>query len=90
MKARTVVALTLMGIVLSGCAKSRVFEGVEYKPYGVVNEQAVKNEKVCYVVSAGSVIVGVIFVESVIAPMYVFGWDLMEPIRLKRIPEDKC
>jgi hypothetical protein len=75
----------LLGIVLvlSGCADSAQFNNVEYETFGIANADAVRDPGVIYQVSFGSVIVAIIFCESIIVPIYIVGWDLYEPVRLK-------
>ena len=66
--------------LLSGCAASHTINGKTYKPYGIVNEQVVKSPDVTYQASPGSIIVGIICIETVVVPVYVVGWDLYEPV----------
>lgn len=65
--------------LLGGCADSRVFDKVKYNTYGIFNADDVKNPNVHYEVSIESIIVAIIFSETIIVPVYIFGWDIMEP-----------
>ena len=89
------LVVTLLGIftilsVLSAVALAtmtadeKTIAGVTYQPYGLFNDDAVKDPKVQYEVSLGSVIVACIFSETLVVPVYIVGWDLYEPVRLKR------
>lgn len=78
---KKVMALMLMCLFLVSCASPQVINGKRYEPYepyGLFNEDDVKKDNIKYEVSMGSVIVGVIFSETLIVPLYVFGWDLFE------------
>jgi hypothetical protein len=78
---RLLIALTAVAAVaLSGCAGPLKTATKEYKPYGVANVEAVKDPAVKYQLSAGSIIVAIIFSETLVVPVYIVGWDLYEPI----------
>jgi len=72
------IAASALVLALSGCAEDRTICGTKYQAYGLFNPEK-KNPKVDYEVSIGSIVVGAIFIESIIVPIYVFGWDLFEP-----------
>jgi hypothetical protein len=87
-----IIAAASLALVLSGCAGPESICGTKYEPYGLFTlDQA--NPKVHYSVSVGSIAVGVIFFETIIAPVYVFGWDLFQADGVKTAPgvlTDKC
>jgi hypothetical protein len=88
MKTKTIITALLLGVtLLSGCAGSREINGKTYEPYGLFNEETVKDDNVTYQVSAGSVIVSIVFCESIVVPVYVVGWDLYEPVKMKNPPK---
>lgn len=76
------VALAVAAFGLSGCGDETI-NGTKYKSYGIFNEEVVKDPKILYEVSAASVIVAIIFCETIVVPVYVVGWDLYEPVRVK-------
>jgi hypothetical protein len=80
-----IVAMAMVASVigLSGCANDTTLNGKTYEPFGVVNDAERRDPNVVYEISAGSVIVAVIFCETVIIPIYVVGWDLYEPVRTR-------
>ena len=61
--------------------------GVTYHAYGLVNQDDVKNPKIRYEVSAMHVVVGILYCETVIVPVYIVGWDLWEPVGVKTTQE---
>lgn len=74
--------LTLTSLLFVSCADDKTIGNVTYKPYGLANEETVKDVNVKYQLSAGSVICAIIFSETIIVPVYVIGWDLYEPVKL--------
>ena len=81
---KKVIATVLVAsmLMLSGCANSKTIateEGTyEYQPYGVFDTEK-RNDNIEYDVSIGNVILGIILVETIIAPVVIFGWYLHEP-----------
>lgn len=67
-------------VLLSSCADSKVIDGVKYRPYGLLNEDICKNDSIRYQISPWAVCSGIVFCEMIIPPIYVFGYNLYEPI----------
>jgi hypothetical protein len=84
---KKVLCLLLFGsmivFLLSGCGSSKVIDGKEYTTYGLLNEPSMKNDKIEYRTIVGNVILGVILCETIIVPIYFFGFDMYEPIGKK-------
>ena len=72
-------------IFLFGCAEEKTINGTTYDTYGFFNQDSKKNPDIQYEVSLGNVFWGVILVETVIAPIYFFGYDLFEPVGPKNV-----
>lgn len=70
-------------LLFASCAEEKIIEGKKYEPYGLFNEDVMKNDSIVYELSAGSVIAIIIFCETIIVPVYTIGWDLYEPVRKK-------
>lgn len=87
---KTIVTLLAASLLLSACGSPQTFEGKEYPTYGLFNEGSVKSDKVCYALSIGNVVWSILLIEGVIFPVYFIGWSIMNPVRLKRSPDDKC
>jgi hypothetical protein len=77
------LALMAATLSLSACTQPLVTPQKTYPAYGLFNADSNYSEKVCYEASTGSVVLGVILIETVIAPVYFFGFDLYQPVRLK-------
>lgn len=78
------IQLIIMAVVLlTSCAEKKEIKGITYQPYGLLNEQSIKVDSVCYQMNIGSAAWGALLIETVIVPIYAFGYDLYEPISLK-------
>jgi hypothetical protein len=74
----------MMALALAGCSSSFHSNGKTYEPYGLVNQNTQKSDKACYEISFADVAMGVIFIESIIVPIYIVGWDMYEPVKEKK------
>lgn len=70
-------------LALTACSSNLTVNGKTYPTYGLANEDTNKSEDVCYDTSIGNIIVGIILIETVFAPIYVIGWDLFYPTKMK-------
>ena len=73
--------------MLSGCGSSKVIDGVEYETYGLINKDEIKDPKIKYKVIIGNVVWGTILCETIVAPVYFFGFSIYEPI--EKISDNK-
>ena len=83
---RRAIALSLIiatALISTGCAKSTYLNQVEYQPYGLLNESTRKNPKVQYEVPVSNLIIGIVLMETVIVPIYIIGYDLYAPVKLR-------
>ena len=70
-------------LLLTACAEDKTINGVTYEPFGLVTESDKRNPEVEYKVDWPNVVCAVIFFETIIVPIYVFGWALQEPRGMK-------
>lgn len=77
---RAMVFLVVASLLLTGCDRSLQIDGKKYGSYGLLNEQSMRSPKLCYQISWGNVILGFIFIETLLVPFYIFGFILYEPI----------
>jgi hypothetical protein len=75
------LALAIAAALLSGCGNDKTIDGKYYDVYGLANEEANKDPNIVYEMSPVSVIVAIIFIETIFVPVYVIGWDLYQPVR---------
>lgn len=80
---KKLIILALLALTLVSCAEKQTIEGKTYGPYGLVSKDDDKDPAIRYEVSMGSIVVAVIFCATIVAPIYIFGWDLYEPISKK-------
>lgn len=82
---KKLISILIISLLLFvSCAEEKTIEGKVYKPYGLFNEDVVKNDSIVYELSAGSVITSIIFFETIVVPVYTVGWDLYEPVSKKQ------
>lgn len=86
---RNLLFLFLLSFLLFSCAEPKTFtisknEEIVAKPFGWANENSQKIDTVVYEINAGNAILSVLFSETIIVPLYLTGWEIYEPIRLKK------
>ena len=59
--------------------------GVTYDSYGMLNQDDKKNPDIQYEIVWGNVIWAALLVETVIFPIYFFGFSIMQPIGKKPV-----
>ena len=80
MKKLTFILLLLTITILTSCANSKTINGIEYRPYGIFNEQH-KNPDIYYEISGHAALSGILFVELALIPtIYTYGYNLWEPV----------
>jgi predicted small secreted protein len=87
-KIMLVAALAASMLTLSGCGNDKTINGTHYDTFGIANESSHRDPKILYEISFGSVLCALFFVETVIVPLYVIGWDLWQPVKVVQ-PEQK-
>ena len=68
---------------LVSCGKPKTINGVTYDTCGLLNSDEKKNPNIEYEVCWGNVIWGCILIETLVAPIYFFGFALFNPVRVK-------
>lgn len=81
MKSHLSILSCIAALVLAGCADSKVICGQEIDPAGLIRKE---NQHVKYELSVGNLIWGVALMDTIAMPVYVFGWAINEPMRLKK------
>jgi hypothetical protein len=78
-KTITTAILFILLFSLSACANEKQIDGITYGTFGIfnLNEQ---NPKIRYKLVAGNCIWGALLSETIIAPIYFFGFSIYEPI----------
>jgi len=76
------VAICLL-ISICGCGNSKKINGTIFDTYGFLNESEKKNPAIEYELIIGNVVWGILLCESLVFPIYFFGFSLYEPVALK-------
>ena len=82
---KKLIILIMSALMMCSCAESKKFrkqDGTvfEAEPYGWANYQTRKIDGVKYEINAPNLVLSTIFVETVIAPMLITGYDFFEPV----------
>lgn len=83
-----VIALLLIFLFsTTGCtAPTKTINGVEYKDYGLFNQAQEYSPTVRYEPNWWNIVLGVVFCELIVPPLYVLGWHFMEPVAVREVP----
>ena len=79
---KIIVAVMLAAFLAStavGCGSDKTIGGKTYTTYGLFNTGENKNPKIRYEPIWGNIFWGIILFETIIAPIYFFGFSLNEP-----------
>jgi len=79
-----VLMMVMVMVMVTACSSSKVIDGKEYKPYGLIDKDDVKDPDIEYELVVGNLVWGCFLVETIIAPVYFFGFDLWEPVGKKK------
>ncbi len=82
------VTLALSMTMLAGCASDKTINSVHCETYGLFNRDEVRRDDVEYKLVVGNVVWGVLLFQTVIAPVYFFGFSLYEPVGAIRADAD--
>ena len=75
-----VILFLFSTLIATGCSDSKVLNGKLVETYGLINQGYTKVDNVQYRLCVGNFIWGIILVETIIAPIYFFGFDIYEPV----------
>jgi len=80
----------LLALTLSACGEPLQVGDKTYPTYGFLNASTHKSSEVCYEPNMDNVVWAVALAHTIVAPVYFFGWDIMEPVRVKPAHCDDC
>lgn len=75
-----VLVLLLCLSFLSGCADTKVIDNVEYDTYGLFSKDEKMNLNIQYELVWGNIIWGAVLCETIVAPIYFWGFSCWEPV----------
>jgi hypothetical protein len=79
----SLMLVVMLSFVLFNCGSDKTINGKSYTTYGLINQDDVKNPEIKYRLVPGNLIWGIILIETIIAPVYFFGYSLWEPVSIK-------
>ena len=83
---KTMLVLVVVMFFFS-CADSKTFtidgKEVEVQPYGWVDYQEMKNDKIIYKACIGNAVWSVVTIQSIFIPIILTGYYLFEPVKIK-------
>jgi len=79
--------ILIVTLLLVGCGQSKVIDGKEYKTVGLIDMNSTSpnvdndfDKEIAYEVCWGNVIWAVLLIETVVAPVYFFGFSMYNPV----------
>jgi hypothetical protein len=63
------------------CGDAKVINGKQVETYGLFNKEENREKCIEYEFITGNAVLGVIFFETIVAPIYFYGFSLYEPKR---------
>ena len=80
---KTIIILVCVFFLLFtiACGNNKIINGKEYETYGLINKDEVRNPNIKYKPIWGNIIWGCVLAETIIAPIYFFGFSMFEPIK---------
>ena len=81
---KKIILLIFAISLIAGCGVEKEYRGRTVKTVGVFNIlNDEKNICIKYNVSIGNVLLGAVLIETIIAPIYFFGFDMFNPSAIK-------
>ena len=81
---KKLISILLIAVVfIVGCADTKVIKGVEYDTFGLITQSDKRNPDIQYELVWGNIIWGILLIETIIAPIYFWGFSIWEPVGVK-------
>lgn len=82
-----VISIIAVALIIVGCGQPKMIDGVEYKTVGLAEMYGPNKivgsdyrENIQYEVCWGNVILGAVLCETIIAPIYFYGFSMYNPV----------
>lgn len=72
---KKLVLMTLLTTLISSCGNSMNIDGKEYECYGFFDKDEVKQEHINYKFVKVNLVPGILFSETIVAPLLIFGFQ---------------
>jgi len=80
---KILVIVSVVLLLFCSCASNLKSDGVVYESYGLLNKEENRNSGIQYRLCTGNLILAIIFCETIVMPIYFFGFSLYEPVGKK-------
>jgi hypothetical protein len=74
------ITLVIAISICTACSSNMIIDGKKYEPYGLINEKDVRSNDIKYEPCWGNIIWGSILIETIVGPIYFFGFDMFQPV----------
>lgn len=84
---KLISVILIVSLFFIGCGVSKNIDGVERKPIGLISsvcKSGTFSDKVEYEPCWGNIIWGALLFETIIAPIYFYGFSCMNPVDVKK------
>ena len=78
-----ICTLVLLAVLMTGCGSPKVINLKYYKTCGLLNSDSCKDPNIIYEPSWGNIFWSVMLIETIVAPIYFFGYSMFNPISHK-------
>jgi hypothetical protein len=93
MKLKIIAILLTLSLLIVSCGGDMIIDGKKVETYGLLSVDptvsSVKQPGIRYEIIWGNVILGCLLFETIIVPVYVFGFSLFEPVGKLPVEDQK-
>lgn len=79
-KAVIFITIIVFSMSIIGCGNDMAYDGKVYGTYGLINKSEMRNHDVEYRLIIGNVVWGILLIETIVFPIYFFGFSIYEPV----------
>lgn len=77
---KTLLCILILSFVVCSCSSNKTIGEKTYETYGLLNADDNKNSNIKYKPCWGNIFWGAFLFETIVASIYFFGFDYMEPV----------
>lgn len=80
---KKLITMALLAVLLTSCGSSKRIDDKLYECYGFFDKSEIKDEKIHYEFVSMNLVPGIIFSETILVPLVLFGLQSHCPIEKK-------
>lgn len=84
---KIIITVLIIAQLCFSCANNKTFiindKNVTIEPYGLFNQEELKDNRVIYKISVGNIVLDCLFFSTILVPVLLIGYELYEPVKLK-------